>query len=76
MSAKLNGSAERFAIALRDMVREAAGEALEPLKADIATLKTDVATLKTDVAEICGEVAQLQHRRLWPSKPDTQQPGG
>ena len=49
---KLNGSAERFAMALRDMVREAAAEAVEPLKADVATLKTDVANLKTDVADL------------------------
>ncbi len=53
---KLNGSAERFAAALRDMVRDAAREAVEPIKDDIGALKADVGALKTDVAELRGDM--------------------
>ena len=52
---QLNGSAERFALALSDMVREAAREAVreevEPLKAGIAALRTDMETGFKDAAE-------------------------
>ena len=39
---KLNGSAERFAAALRDMVREAATEAVKPVRDDLAKLRSDM----------------------------------
>lgn len=54
---KLNGSAERFALALRDMVREAVREEVEPLKADIAELKKDMDERFTRVDE---DIRQLR----------------
>ena len=42
-ASKLNGSVERLAHALRDVVRECVAEAIEPLEKDVSSLKRDVA---------------------------------
>ena len=61
-SAKLNGSIDRLASALRDVVREAAGEAIDK---GVAPLREDIAGLKTDMAKVRGEVAQIHHKLDW-----------
>ena len=61
----LNGSVERFAQALRDMVREATQEAVEPLRADIGSLQDDVSGMKSDVAQVRGEVSEIHHKGQW-----------
>ena len=64
--AKLNGSIDRLASALRDVVREAAGEAIDkgvaPLREDIAAFKADT---EKRFAEVRGEIAQLHHKTDW-----------
>ena len=65
--AKLNGGIDRLASALRDVVREAAGEAIEkgvaPLRQDIAAFKAET---EKQFAEVRGEIGQLHHKTDWP----------
>ena len=55
MNEQLNGSAGRFAAALSEIVRDAAQEAVEPLRLE---MKAGFAGIDKELAEIRGEVAK------------------
>lgn len=58
---KLNGSVDRLAEALRDVVREAAQEAIAPMRNEITGLRKEMnagfARIDNDIAELRGELA-------------------
>ena len=56
---KLNGSVERLAEALRDVVREGAEEAVAPLREE---MQAGFARIDSELTEIRGEVRETEER--------------
>ena len=60
---KLNGSVERLALALRDVVKEGAEEAVAPLRAEIRAVKEDVRAVEERLnTRIREEVRESEER--------------
>ena len=61
MNKKLNGSIDRLAAALRDVVKESAAEAVQPLREEIQSVREEMqngfAQVNKDLAEVRGELA-------------------
>lgn len=47
MKEQLNGSVERLAAALRDVVKEGVAEAVEPLRGEIAEVRTEMRDMES-----------------------------
>lgn len=56
---KLNGSVDRLAEALRDVIREGAAEAVDPLGKQIKTLNTEVGNLGKKMDDLKDRVDRL-----------------
>ncbi len=68
--ANLNGSVDRLSDALREVFREAAVEAVEPIRkemgkgfrridGELSSIKSDVSKLEKNVAQVAGELAEV-----------------